>query len=286
MSVLELREVSVGYGARRCLERVSLTLDEQEIVCLLGPNGCGKTTLLKAALGLLKPQSGTILLDGEPLSGWDRTALARRIAYVPQAHLVAFPFTVEHVVLMGRTMHLRWHASPGQKDRAIVSQALQRLGISHLRHRNYMQLSGGERQLAMIARALAQQAQVLVLDEPTSSLDFGNQLRVLSHIRQLRDAGFLILLTMHQPDQVLRVADRVVLLHQRRVLASGDVDTVMTASNLGRIYGLDAQDVLDNLPGLDRRDVSAAGGLPADGPSQPARESQPQGEQKHEARTR
>uniref|UniRef100_UPI00334299F6 ABC transporter ATP-binding protein n=1 Tax=Castellaniella defragrans TaxID=75697 RepID=UPI00334299F6 len=272
MSVLELRNVSVGYGATHCLEQVSLTLDKQEIVCLLGPNGCGKTTLLKAVLGLLKPQSGAILVDGKPLPDWTRAALAQRIAYVPQAHLGAFPFTVEQIVLMGRTMHLRWHASPGQKDRTIALQALERLGISHLRQRNYMQLSGGERQLTMIARALAQQTQALVLDEPTSSLDFGNQLRVLAHIRQLRDAGYLILLTMHQPDQVLRVADRVVLLHERRVLAAGDVDHIMTAQRLGQIYGLSAQDVLDHLPGLGRRNTFATAALAAGGVSQPIRE--------------
>lgn len=260
MSVLELHDVSVGYGPRACLTQISLDLGEREIVCLLGANGCGKTTLLKAVLGLLKPRSGEIRLDGRSMPGWTRTALAQRVAYVPQAHNGAFPFTVEQVVLMGRTMHLRWHASPGKKDLAVVLEALERLGIAHLRHRNYMQLSGGERQLVMIARALAQQALVLVLDEPTSNLDFGNQLRVLAHIRQLRDAGYSILLTMHQPDQVLRVADRVVLLHEQRVLASGVVDDVMTAQRLGSIYGLDPQDVRDNLPGLVRRELTGVGG--------------------------
>lgn len=250
MSLLALRAVSVGYGTRTVLSDIDLLLEPQTVLCLLGANGCGKTTLLKTILGLIPSTSGEIRIESRPQADWSRTALARRIGYVPQAHHGVFPFTVEQVVLMGRTAHLPWHATPHPADIDIARHSLELLGIDHLHHRNYMHLSGGERQLVMIARALAQEPALLVMDEPTSSLDFGNQIRVLEHIDQLRTQGLSILLTTHQPEQAARLADRLVLLHQGRILAQGMPGDVLTPAHLARIYGLTEHTVTAHLPHL------------------------------------
>lgn len=252
MSILSLNAVSVGYGSKPIVRDISLDLAGQEIICLLGANGSGKTTLLKAILGLIQIHSGQIHIAGMPQEHWAPKALARRIGYVPQAHQSVFSFTVEEVVLMGRTAHLHWSATPKQRDRDIAAACLDQLGIVSLCYRDYTQLSGGERQLVMIARALAQEPSLLIMDEPTSSLDFGNQIRVLEHIGQLRKGGMSILLTTHQPEQADRVADRVILLHQGAILAAGPALNALTVANLSLLYGLDEDVIASNLAFLDR----------------------------------
>ncbi|TCP95372.1 iron complex transport system ATP-binding protein [Cricetibacter osteomyelitidis] len=239
MIILQLNQVAVGYGKTPVAENLNIKFQANEIVCLLGANGCGKTTLLKTILGVLMPLKGKILINQIPQIQWTKQALAQFIGYVPQAHHSTFGFSVEEMVLMGRNAYVDWYSSPTEKDKAIVLQCLQQLNIEHLYHRTYSQLSGGERQLVLIARALAQQPKLLIMDEPTSNLDFGNQIRVLEQIKQLKQQGLSILLTTHQPNHALCIADRAVLLHQGKIMSDGICTEVLNLENLSQIYQLD-----------------------------------------------
>lgn len=250
--ILTLNAVDTGYRDRRVGKNINLRFLQNQVTCLLGGNGCGKTTLLKTILGLLRPLAGQVLVDDRPQRSWSRRRLAQFIGYVPQAHNGVFPFTVRQVVLMGRTAHLSMLATPGRSDRALADECLRKLGITALAERPYTQLSGGERQLVLIARALAQQPAFLIMDEPTASLDFGNQIRVLEHIAALRSQGLTILFTTHQPDQAAQIADRVVLLHGSGVYGSGETADMLTAENLAVLYDLKPSVITKNLGFLQR----------------------------------
>ncbi|MEO6268740.1 MAG: ABC transporter ATP-binding protein [Lautropia sp.] len=230
--------LAVGHGERTVVAGISIVIATGEVFCLLGPNGCGKTTLFRTLLGLLPPLAGTVSLDGAPMSALSRRAIARRIAYVPQAHSPAFPFTVNDVVLMGRTPHLGLFSRPGREDRRRVDAALSRLGIADLAGADYSRLSGGQRQLVLIARALAGDAAFLVMDEPTASLDYGNQSLVLKQIRSLASQGIGILLSSHDPDHVLAIGDRAVLIRDGAILRQGSLYQVMDSTILSRLYGM------------------------------------------------
>src|SRR5690606_33730930 len=218
-------------------------LREGEILCLLGPNGSGKSTLLKTLLGLLAPQAGQIRVLGRPLPDWSRRDLARRLGYVPQAHSGEFAFTVEEIVLMGRSSHISRYAVPGPRDRAIAADCLETLGIRALASQPFTQVSGGERQLALIARALAQQPSILIMDEPTASLDFGNQLRVLEKVRRLKHEGMAILLCTHQPEHAARLADRVALFKDGTLHAADTPAALLTVPRLAWLYGLEEEEL-------------------------------------------
>ncbi len=236
---LAAKDLAFGYRGRRVGSDVTLELAPGEVLCLLGPNGSGKTTLFKTLLGLLQPQAGAVLIDGSDTRSMARDAIARQISYVPQAHGAFFPYTVRETVLMGRTAHLGLFAAPSAHDYSAAAAAIERMGITHLSDAVYTQISGGERQLALIARALAQQARVVIMDEPTANLDFGNQVRVLERIRALAAEGIGVLLSTHDPDHAFLCADRVAMLHEGRLMASGIAADVMTAENLRRLYGVD-----------------------------------------------
>ncbi|MFP4207406.1 MAG: ABC transporter ATP-binding protein [Wenzhouxiangella sp.] len=237
---IEARGLSIGYNGRAIGRDLSLTVAPGEIVCLLGPNGCGKTTLFKTLLGLLPAIAGSVHVDNRPLPELKRAEIARCLAYVPQAHVPPFPYQVSEVVEMGRTARIGAFAAPGMGDRTAARQALERLGIGALADSDYSRLSGGQRQLVMIARALAQAAPVLVMDEPTASLDFGNQARVLGHIRELARAGeHSVVLSTHDPDQAFALDASVVLMHEGHILASGTPEDVLSSGNLRRVYGVD-----------------------------------------------
>lgn len=246
--LLQVRSLGIGHGPRRVLSEVSFSLQRGELLCLLGPNGSGKTTLLRTLLGLLPPQSGEVRLLGRPLSEWSRKALARHIGYVPQAHAGLFAFTVLDIVLMGRAAHVGRFAAPSAKDRAIAMQCLETLGIAALAECIYTQVSGGERQLALIARALAQEPALLFMDEPTASLDFGNQLGVLEHLLQLRERGIAILMSTHQPEHALRCADRTALVGEGGLIAVGATANVATVENLARLYRVPENAIAASLP--------------------------------------
>ena len=251
---LEARHLDIGYRGRRVGTDVSLSLEAGEVLCLLGPNGSGKTTLFKTLLGLLPPQGGQVLIDGEDLRSKRRSEIARWVSYVPQAHAAFFPFTVREVVLMGRTAHLGVFSSPSRRDHEFAQAAIDRMRISALADSIYTRISGGERQLTLIARALAQDARIMVMDEPTANLDFGNQVRVLEHIQALAECGMGVLLSTHDPDQAFLCATRVALLHEGRLARLGGPGETITVESLKQIYGVDvavASVPVD--PGQERR---------------------------------
>ncbi len=234
--MLRAVQLAVGYPGHAVGSGFELRLQPGQVLALLGPNGGGKTTLLKTLLGLLRPLGGQVELDGQPLHTLSAAARARRLAYVPQSHVGAFAFTVADLVLMGRTAHGSLFAAPSARDRAVAQAAIERLGIAHLAARPATMISGGERQLALIARALAQEAQLMVLDEPTAALDFGNQGKVMREIRRLADEGLGVLFTTHDPNHATRFADQALLIRQGCTLASGAVTEVVTQDMLERLY--------------------------------------------------
>lgn len=227
-----------GFPGRTVGSGLNLALAEGEVLAVLGPNGSGKTTLFRTLLGLLEMRGGGVSVGGRPLASFSRAELARTIAYVPQASSSYFDFSVLEMVTMGRTAHLGAFAQPGARDRELAQRALQRMGIAALAERSIAEVSGGERQLALIARALASEAQAIVLDEPTANLDFGNQARVLAEIGRLRESGIAVLLCTHDPDHALQIADRALLLREGKVLAQGPTEKVLTGENLSALYGI------------------------------------------------
>jgi iron complex transport system ATP-binding protein len=250
--MLRATQLAVGYPGHAVGSGFELRLQPGQVLALLGPNGGGKTTLLKTLLGLLRPLGGQVELDGQPLHTLSAAARARRLAYVPQSHVGAFAFSVADLVLMGRTAHGSLFAAPSVHDRAVAQAAIERLGIAHLAARPATMISGGERQLALIARALAQEAQLMVLDEPTAALDFGNQGKVMREIRRLADEGLGVLFTTHDPNHATRFADQALLIRQGCTLASGAVTEVVTQTMLERLYDAPVEAV-----------GASAGGYPA-----------------------
>ena len=217
------RELTIGYRDRVVGRDLDVALEPGEVLALLGPNGGGKTTLLKTLLGILAPKAGEVAIGERTLAAISLRERARLIAYVPQAHVPTFAFTVESVVLMGRTAHGSLFSRPSAHDRAVAARALERFGIAHLAARPYTMISGGERQLVLLARALAQEPQFVVLDEPTASLDFGNQGKVMREMRALAASGHGVLFTTHDPNHALRAADRAYLLRAGERVAEGTV---------------------------------------------------------------
>ena len=236
--VLAARSLGFGYGKRIVGRDVEIELRSGEVLCLLGPNGSGKTTLFKTMLGLLPAQAGEVLLNGAPLGQLARAEIARLVAYVPQAHAAHFPFRVIDMVVMGRTAHLALFAAPTREDRRKALQALQTLGIDDLAETEYTRISGGQRQLALVARALAQDAPAVIMDEPTASLDFGNQVTVLSEIKRLAARGLAVLLSTHDPDHAFSVGTRVALINDGRLVAQGKPEAVLTPERLHEVYGV------------------------------------------------
>jgi iron complex transport system ATP-binding protein len=233
---LAARDLGYGFGARRVGRDVTFALARGESLAILGGNGAGKTTLLRTLLGLLPPLDGEVRIDGIALPQLRAAQRAAHMAYVSQLHTPAYGFSVADAVLMGRAWKLGAFARPGRADHAAARAALDTLGIGALAQRPVTEISGGERQLVLLARALAQEAPVLVLDEPTASLDFGNRVRVLRELDRLRARGMTIVFSTHEPDQALAHADRALLLADGRPLAYDTVARALTAENIERLY--------------------------------------------------
>ncbi|HEY2531860.1 MAG TPA: ABC transporter ATP-binding protein [Xanthobacteraceae bacterium] len=247
--MLEARGLTIGYRDRIVGRGLDVTLANGEVLALLGPNGSGKTTLLKTLLGLITPRDGTVWIGDRALGSYKLSERARLIAYVPQAHVATFAFPVATVVLMGRGAHGGLLSRPTAGDHAAVMRALERFGIAALAARPYTMISGGERQLVLLARALAQEPQFIVLDEPTASLDFGNQGKVLREIRALASAGHGVLFTTHDPNHALRTADRAYLIRDGACIGEGAARDVLTRVALERLYGAPIEQLDDPASG-------------------------------------
>lgn len=238
---LQIQNLACGYDKHNIVPDLSFNLKAGELICILGPNGVGKTTLFKTILGFLPRQGGQVLIDGIDIKNLSRKKLAQKIAYVPQAHIPPFPFTVEDVILMGRTSRFGGAKTPRRADYEKVEELLDSLRIRHLANRIYTEISGGERQMVLVVRALAQEPQFLIMDEPTSNLDFGNQMRVLEQVMHLKRQGIGIVMTSHYPDHVFLCSSRVLLMKKNNTYCLGTGDEVLTEDNLKDAYGINVK---------------------------------------------
>ncbi len=243
-AALAFESVELTIGARAILRGVSLELPRGEILSLAGPNGAGKTTLFRVASRVLRPSGGGVRVGGRPLDALSRRDLAREIAVVPQDAQISFPFTVGEVVLMGRSPHLGLLGFETKRDVARAREAIARVGIEDLADRPAPELSGGERQLVLVARALAQDPRILLLDEPTAHLDLRHRIDVLALVREFVASGRSALVVSHDLGLAARICDRMALLRDGALLASGAPRAVLTKSNLRQTFGIDA-DVID-----------------------------------------
>ncbi len=224
--------------SRWVLEDVTFAVTQGTVNVILGPNGAGKSTLLHLILGRYSPMEGTIRLFGNPMTAHRRAHLSRLIGFVPQREFIPFDFTVFDYVLLGRTPYLGYIQLPGEKDRRAVWTTLERLGIEKMWDRQVTEMSGGELQLVLIARAVVQETPLLLLDEPTAHLDLANKKRVLHILRTLADEGTTVVFTTHDPASAAVVADAVMLLRAGRLLRWGSLEEVFTTENLSRTYGI------------------------------------------------
>lgn len=236
--LIQADNITFGYSSKTVLNDVSLSIRKGEIVSLLGPNGCGKTTLLKILLGLYRSKNGGIVFfEGREISSIHQKTLARSIAYVPQFHRASFAYRVIDVVLMGRLPHKSFFARYNQNDEDLARSALKKLSILHLEDRPYTEISGGERQLTLIARAMTQGAHTFIFDEPANGLDYGNQIRLLEELINLSREGYTFIKSTHFPDHALWVADRVIMMKQGAIIANGSSEETITSENLYSLYG-------------------------------------------------
>lgn len=238
---VEINNLCFSYGAHEVLRDVSFTAREGEVTALLGPNGVGKSTLFHCVLGLLRGYEGSIRIGGADVRDMPARALAKLAAHIPQNHRVVFHYSVLDMVLMGTAHQVGVFAAPGSPQAERALWALEEAGIARLAQNSFLKLSGGEQQLVLVARALAQQARVLLMDEPTSNLDFGNQMRVLEIVRRLAETGYTVILSSHNPQHVLHFADGIVALHGGEVIARGTPGEVMDEALLRRLYGVDVR---------------------------------------------
>ena len=239
--MISVKDLRFSYGAHEVLKGVSFQLTPGGLTALLGCNGAGKTTLFRCLLGLEKHYEGSIRLAGKELRDYTPARLAQQIAYIPQSSYPAFQYSVLDMVLMGTTRQVKMLASPGAKGIESSMEALDKLRIGHLAQRSFGRLSGGEKQMVLIARALAQQAKILLMDEPCASLDFGNQHRVMQTARELSRGGYTVIMSSHSPQQVLTYADRLLALSGGFIIKDGPPAQAMDEALMRTLYDISTQ---------------------------------------------
>lgn len=235
---LSLENANFSYGEREIFHDLNLNLYAGDVFCILGSNGCGKTTLLRCLNGGLKLKRGRILLNNRDISSFKINQLAQKVGIVFQEHSVPFPYSVLEVVRMGRAPYLGFFTRPSKKDSEIAMEKLEIVGVSHLRNKAYAQISGGERQLVLIARTLTQEPDVILLDEPTSHLDFKNQVLVLRIINKLVKQGLAVIMSSHFPNHALLFSSRVSLMAKGQFIATGKPEKIINEENLENTYGI------------------------------------------------
>lgn len=234
---LKVRNLGFSFPrGGRSLAGISFTLEQGDVICILGPNGAGKTTLIRCLLGGLEVQSGEVTIDGVSVSALSPRQFAVGVAHVPQTTHSVFGHLVGEIVLMGRSAHLGMMEAPSSRDREIALQALTRVDASHLVNRPFSSISGGEKQLCLLARALAQEAPILIMDEPAASLDFGNQIKILDIIADLARSGYAILMATHHPDHALLVGTEILSLREGRIFGTGQPRTLLSSQFLSGLY--------------------------------------------------
>ncbi len=239
--LFEVKNISFDYDGEVIFSDISFSIERGDVLCILGPNGTGKTTLIKCLNGLNEINSGEILINGEDIRALSFRQISKHVGYIPQSHVPSFPFKVFDVVLMGRAPYLNLTDSPKEEDRKIALDALKTLGIEDLKDKEYTNLSGGERQLVFLARVLCQKPDILILDEPTSHLDFGNQIKLLEIIDNLARAGLSIIMSSHFPDHAFLSSTKVAIMKNKKFIDFGTPDDVVTEENLKRAYSIDVK---------------------------------------------
>ncbi|MDR3364397.1 MAG: ABC transporter ATP-binding protein [Clostridiales Family XIII bacterium] len=236
---LALRDVAIGYDRDKPIQKfVNFSVESGEVCCVLGPNGCGKTTLIKTILGLAPLISGRITADGDDVTKWDAMRLSDTMAYVAQKHEQPFPFQVKDVVMFGRINKVRsLGGQPSREDYNIVENVMQEMDVYHLRDKPYMDISGGELQMVMFARALAQEPMMMILDEPTASLDYGNAVRVIEKVRSLAQMGLAVMMITHNPDHAFMTGANVALFMRHEIMKFGSAFNAITRENIQEAYG-------------------------------------------------
>lgn len=239
-SIIDFDSVVFGYPNSKSLvlDNMTLSILNGGMTAILGPNGAGKTTLLQLVLGWLKPRSGVVRLHSKPLSAYTRREMGQTMSLVPQSEHISFDFSVVDYVLLGRAPYLAPLEQPSQADEIIALEAIETVGISHLAYRSATALSGGERQLVLLARALAQQPKLLLLDEPTSHLDLSNKALLIKLLRKLNQQGVSVLFTTHEPEVASQLADHMVLVRKGKVMGAGDAASVFDSETLSALYGV------------------------------------------------
>ena len=236
--MIEVKNLSFAYKTEKILDDISFSTDEGRLIAVLGPNGAGKSTLFKCLLGFLRTYEGEILMGGKNIRNLSRKEMARLAAYIPQSETPVFNYKVIETVLMGTTGMLSPLQSPSQEHIETAHAAIKTLGIEYLEQRGINEISGGERQLAFLARAMAQKAKILIMDEPTANLDYGNQQHVLNQVHEMAEQGYTILLSTHNPEHALQYATHVLAIKDHKILADGPADTEMNEKLIEEIYGL------------------------------------------------
>nr|WP_314463236.1 ABC transporter ATP-binding protein [uncultured Clostridium sp.] len=233
---LMIKNLEFSYQKHPVLKKTSFAFEGGQLICLLGKNGAGKSTLFRCILGFLRGFHGTIVIDEIKQEDYTERELAKKIAYIPQNHDSVFAFPVIDMVMMGTAASLPLFGSPGKRERKKAAEALEMLGIEGLKDRIYSQLSGGEQQLVLISRAIAQEAGILLLDEPCASLDYGNQIRVMNALRYLSKKGYLIVMSTHNPEHAFYFADQAMVIMEGAVAALGEPAEVLTKELLENLY--------------------------------------------------